>query len=205
MNGYSKAEEKWHVISHFVGLLFVCFNAHWLLVPEVGDRVRAGVWIFIVTFFAVFFSSSLYHAMPVGKWKRMLQRIDHMAIYFFIAGTNTPYLLLSDHTAAPIFLILMWLMVLIGVVLKLLPKHLLSDRISLFYYLLMGWLGVVTLYLVFHLAFASTLALLCAGGIFYTVGTYFYHHDHRRWYHTVWHVFVLLGATAHFAALYAQL
>jgi hemolysin III len=203
---YGFDEEKMHFITHFIGVLFILFFGHFLWSssqPYFGLRV--GIGIYLVTFFMVFFASSLYHHQYFKDHKRQLRKIDHIAIYFFIAGSNTPYLLgYTKSVGGTIFLVLMWSLVIFGTVIKWREINI-PDWISLIYYLFMGWLGVFTMYLIFHEIKASTIMLIVLGGVLYSVGAYFYKHDRIKWYHSIWHVFVLCAAFSHFAAIYLQI
>ncbi len=202
---YTVAEEKVHTWTHMFGVFFILVSAAPLLELGPSLKARQGLWIFVITFFMVFLASASYHATQNPRLKQHLKVFDHVSIYFFIAGSNTPYLWsVSDHTYAPHFLIAMWSIVVMGTIYKMAGwDH--RDWISLMFYLLMGWLGVVTVYLIYPVVIGSTLWLILLGGLFYTAGAYFYHYDDRPWYHSIWHLFVLLGALSHYAAIFVQL
>ncbi len=202
---YTIAEEKAHVATHLLGVIFIICLGRPLINLMDEQTSKISLWIFLFTFLFVFASSTIYHASRKIEIKRRLKILDHVAIYFFIAGSNTPYLsLISHHDWAPYFLIFMWALVLFGTLYKVLGWDL-KSWISLAFYLFMGWLGIVTVILIYPVVTGVTLQLIILGGIFYSIGAYFYHQDHRRWYHTIWHIFVLLGAFTHYTALYCQL
>ena len=205
ISNYSRREARVLVLTHLTGVVFILLFGNIILQQAQGLIQFTGVGVYILTFFGVFLASSTYHGVGSKKWKGRLKKLDHIAIYFFIAGSNTPYLLaVSDGTVGRIFLAVMWLLVLLGSLYKIKGWDM-NPWISLLFYLFMGWLGVVTVYLLYPNITNLTFYLVLIGGLFYTIGTYFFHHDHREWYHSVWHVFVLLGACTHFAALYYQL
>jgi len=204
--GFTIDEERVHTWTHLLGVIFILIAGPLLLsYAPLGSRMFLSILIYVATFLAVFGASSRYHSSKQDKEKDLYRKIDHIAIYFFIAGSNTPYLLgFSDYKFAWIFLVVMWVLVMIGVVYKWFGMNW-PDWISLVYYLLMGWLGVVTVYIIFDQINPITFALLVLGGILYTIGTFFYRKDFIKWYHSIWHVFVLLAAIAHYAALSFQL
>ncbi|NND05690.1 MAG: hypothetical protein HKN87_04860 [Saprospiraceae bacterium] len=204
--GFTIDEERAHTWTHLLGVLFIIVAGPVLLfLASIGSRMFISVVIYVITFLGVFAASARYHYAKDPAKKDFYRKIDHIAIYFFIAGSNTPYLLgFSGYSFAWIFLIVMWLLVLIGFLYKWFAMSW-PDWISLIYYLLMGWLGVVTVYVIFDRIDPITFLLLLVGGIFYTIGTYFYRRDFIKWYHFIWHVLVLLAAITHYAALSYQL
>ncbi len=204
--GFSQDEEYVHTWSHLLGVAFIMVAGPILMLSwELSLWMYAGLFIYVLTFLGVFSASALYHHTVEKSKKDHFRKADHIAIYFFIAGSNTPYLLgFSDHGSATLFLALMWLMVLFGLVYKWFSFEL-PDWVSLLYYLIMGWLGVVTVYLISDHVDGYTFSLLLLGGILYTIGTFFYRRDFIKWYHTIWHILVLLAAITHYAALFYQL
>lgn len=204
--GFTHDEERVHTWTHLLGVLFIMIAGPILLsCAPIGSRLFLSLLIYIATFLGVFAASSKYHHSKHDIEKDFYRKIDHIAIYFFIAGSNTPYLLgLSGYKFAWVFLVGMWVLVMIGMIYKWFAMNW-PDWISLVYYLLMGWLGVVTVYIIFDQIHSITFALLLLGGILYTIGTFFYRKDFIKWYHSIWHIFVLLAAISHFAALSYQL
>lgn len=198
-------EEHMHFFTHLLGVLFILFFGHYLWNAEdLTPRLQWGLFIYLITFLGVFSASAVYHFHYFKDHRKQLRKIDHSAIYFFIAGSNTPYLLgFTEGYSGMIFLVLMWMLVAVGLLIKWLEIQL-PDWISLIYYLFMGWLGVVTMYLIFNEIQLATLLLVIAGGALYSIGAYFYRFDHRKWYHSIWHIFVLSAAVTHFIAIYLQ-
>lgn len=202
---YSLAEEKFHARSHLLGVALILVMTKPLLDVAPTRQAQIGLWVFVLTFFMVFAASSIYHASTNPSWKRRLKKIDHISIYFFIAGSNTPYLWsVSDHPLARHFLAVMWLIVGLGTIYKWMEWDKIAW-ISLLIYLTMGWLGLITLYLIFQVVATGTIIFIIVGGCFYTIGAYFYHYDDLKWYHSIWHLFVLFGALTHYAAIFHQL
>ena len=118
-----------------------------------------------------------------------------------IAGSNTPFILmLMEGSLQVFFLVLFWSMVLVGTLYKMyfLNKY---PWFSLCFYLALGWLGVITAYFVYDQLTTNTLLLLLAGGVAYTIGTYYYNNDNIRYNHTIWHLFVMAGTLFHLFAV----
>lgn len=202
---YTSEEEYIHVLTHLLGVAFILISGFVLVSrSDLPKVVEWGLVIYVVTFLAVFLASSLYHSRMMLKHRNQLRKLDHIAIYFFIAGTNTPFLLgFSVSYFSQYFLALMWTLVLLGTAIKWFEWNI-PDWLSLVFYLFMGWLGLVTLYLIYTEVSSICIYLIAIGGVLYTIGAYFYRYDYRKWYHSIWHVFVLLAAISHFAAIYWQ-
>ncbi|AER55642.1 PAQR family membrane homeostasis protein TrhA [Pseudoxanthomonas spadix] len=170
-----------------------------------GDGWQLGTAIvFSVTLLLLYVASTLYHAIQHPMAKARLQVFDHCAIYLLIAGTYTPILLigLRGPWGWGMFAAV-WTIALFGVVFKLFFTgrfRLLSTGL----YLAMGWLVVVAIEPLLKSVDAFTLGWLLAGGIFYTLGTYFYQRDSVRYFHAIWHLFVLAGSVCHFVAVTGQ-
>jgi hemolysin III len=150
----------------------------------------------------LYFASTLYHAVPHPRAKRLLRKLDHGAIYLLIAGTYTPFTLgvLGGPWGWTLFA-LVWTLAIVGVTLKA------FDRISHPFwstalYLVMGWLAVIAAKPMLASIATPGLALLAAGGLCYTLGVAFFAADSRmRYGHFVWHLFVIAGTTCHFFAV----
>ena len=160
--------------------------------------------VYSITLLLLYVASTLYHAIPHAGAKARLQVFDHCAIYLLIAGTYTPITLigLRGPWRWGLF-IAIWTLAVSGVAFKLFFTgrfKLLSTGI----YIAMGWLVVVALKPMLHALDAFTLGWLLAGGLFYTLGTYFYQRDSIRYFHAVWHLFVLASSVCHFIAVTAQ-
>ncbi len=170
-----------------------------------GDGWQLGTAIvFSVTLLLLYVASTLYHAIQHPMAKARLQVFDHCAIYLLIAGTYTPILLigLRGPWGWGMFAAV-WSIALFGVVFKLFFTgrfRLLSTGL----YLAMGWLVVVAIEPLLKSVDNFTLGWLLAGGLFYTLGTYFYQRDSVRYFHAIWHLFVLAGSVCHFVAVTGQ-
>jgi len=203
----SLAEEIANSATHGIGALLSLFALPFLIVVAAtgGDAWQvAGAAIFGVTLFMLYACSTLYHAVPAARWKALLRRCDHAAIYLLIAGTYTPFLVGPLRGAwGWSMLIVVWTLAAAGVLFKAV-YGVRRPRLSTALYLAMGWLIVVAAVPLAHSVPAAGIAWLFAGGMFYTGGVVFYVLDQRvRFAHAVWHLFVLAGSTVHFWAVYA--
>jgi hemolysin III len=160
--------------------------------------------VFSVTLLLLYVASTLYHAIPHPGAKARLQIFDHCAIYLLIAGTYTPFTLigLRGPWGWGLFTAI-WTLAAAGVVFKLF----FTGRfrlLSTFIYLGMGWAVVVAIKPLLSSIDSFSLGWLLAGGLFYTLGTWFYQRDSVRYFHAIWHLFVLAGSVCHFVAVTAQ-
>ena len=204
VNHFSFVEEIWHSITHGIGF-FLSIAALSILVAFASLKGTAiaivSVSIYGATLIILYGSSTLYHAITHTKVKRLMQKFDHSAIYFLIAGTYTPLLLVAIGSVEgwTIFGI-EWGIALIGIMLKFLyPNR--FEIFSLVAYVLMGWLIVVILETFKNSIDPIGFWLVVAGGIAYTGGVIFYVKDNINYFHTIWHLFVMLGSVLHFFAV----
>ena len=199
------AEEIANAVTHGLGLL-----ASLIAVPVLLTATRShadfwmtlGVAVFGVTLVLMYLSSTLYHAVPNPRAKRLLRTLDHSAIYLLIAGTYTPFLLGPLRGAwGWSLLAVIWALAALGVIAKW-TFGFRFPRLSTGVYLAMGWLILVaTVPLVREVSMSGVLWLL-AGGLCYTGGVVFHATDHRlRFGHAVWHLFVAGGSLCHFLAV----
>jgi hemolysin III len=201
----SSGEELANSLTHGLGAAFALIVGPVLVVVAVrtGDRWRVvAAVIYATTVLLLFTSSSIYHGLRSPKAKALFQRIDHASIYLLIAGTYTPFTLVTLRGPWGWSLFgVVWGLAVAGVTLK----GTFGARLPMFstaVYLGMGWLMVIAIRpLAMHVAPRGILWLV-AGGLFYTMGVYFYARDeHRRFNHAVWHLFVLAGSISHFCAV----
>ena len=146
-------------------------------------------------------SSTLYHSIANYRAKKILQLFDHASIYILIAGSYTPIslLILRGAWGWSIFGI-NWGIALIGVALKFLyPRK--FEKLSLYLYVIMGWIIVIALGPLIHNMPSGGLWLLVIGGLFYSFGIIFYLKDAKPYFHTIWHFFVLAGSLCHYFAI----
>ena len=201
----SRAEEIANSASHGLGLIAALIGVPWLIVDAArrGDAAFiVGVSIFSATVLLLYLASAIYHALPLGKAKRVFKVLDHSSIFLLIAGTYAPFTLgvLRGPWGWTLFGIV-WGLAIVGVVLKSIGKAS-HPIVSTGFYLLMGWLVMIAVTpLVTRVPFLGLLWLL-AGGMFYTAGVAFFATDSRLKYgHLLWHVFVVAGTACHYLAV----
>jgi channel protein, hemolysin III family len=201
----SLGEEIANSVSHGVGLLAAVAAAPVLVVAAVQRGGAAGIVgasIFAATMVLLYLTSTLYHALPRNRAKRVFQVLDHGAIYLLIAGTYTPFTLgVLRGTWGWTLFGLVWGLALIGVVLKAVGG-VRYPTLSTCLYLAMGWLALIAVKpLWLHVPMWGLFWLL-TGGIAYTMGVAFFAADKRvRYSHFVWHLFVIAGTACHFIAI----
>ena len=194
--------EQGNTWTHLVGVVFA-LSSIWMVWPAVykGWQWAFGVIFFIVGMFLMFLCSTLYHWWWPGRGKNVLRKLDHISIYVMIACSYTPICVsvVGGWIGWTVFG-LQWAVVIGGVFYKVfaMGKY---PRLSLALYLFMGWSVLLVIKPVFERLSLPAMLCIVAEGIFYTVGTYFFAHDHRKHFHAIWHVFVLLGAMAHWTAV----
>ncbi len=150
----------------------------------------------------LFLASTLYHAIPHPQAKRWLKTFDHCAIYLLIAGSYTPFLLVSLRTPLAIgLMIVIWTIAFIGILMKVAFIHR-FKRLSLTTYLVMGWLSLIVIYQLAITLDIGGLTLLAVGGVIYSLGVIFYVAHRIPFNHAIWHCFVLAGCVCHFFAIY---
>ncbi len=170
-----------------------------------GDGWQLGASIvFGVALLLLYLASTLYHSIHHPVIKGRLKVFDHCAIYVLIAGTYTPFTLIGLRGPVGWWLFgTIWALALAGVVFKLFYTGR-FKKLSTMIYVAMGWLILVAAKPLFAALDAWTLGWLIAGGVFYTLGTVFYHRPSMRYSHAVWHLFVIAGSVCHYIAVFAQ-
>ena len=201
-------EEAANALSHGIGFLLAVASLPVLVefTARQGSRsAMLGACIFSLTMILLYFSSAVYHWLPRGRAKDWFNRLDHAAIYLFIAGTYTPFAhgLIDDSTGwAPFALI--WSLALAGVWAKV-RNRLRNPRWSTALYIALGALAVLAAAPLLQRLPFDGLLLLLGGSLAYTVGVVFFLLDQRlRYGHFVWHLFVLIGSACHFFATLLQ-
>ena len=203
-------EELANSVSHGAALLAAIAAVPFLMLASsphgnAADASHAnfvGALVFALTMVFLYFTSTLYHALPEGRAKTVFLKLDHGAIYFFIAGSYTPFALgAMDGSRDWLMLGLVWAMALAGATLKVVDL-LETPWLSTGLYLAMGWLVLVAAVPIVERVSLPVFNLLVAGGLAYTVGVVFFVLDSKlRYAHTVWHGFVAAGTGCHFFAV----
>jgi hemolysin III len=204
LSRWARAEEWANSITHGIGLVLSIIGLVFLLVFAVAqDEISAivGCSIFGGTLVLMYTASTLYHSFRTPRIKCILRVVDHIAIYLFIAGSYTPFVLLYfDGGLLWTLLCLEWGIALAGTVYKLF----FTGRfpiLSTIIYLAMGWLVVLAIKPLMAAAPFGCLAWIVAGGLCYTAGVAFFVWDRLPFNHAIWHLFVLAGSLCHYFAL----
>jgi hemolysin III len=200
----SLGEEIANSVSHGVALLAAVVAIPFLIAAarHFGVASIVGAGVFAATMVLLYLTSTLYHALPTGRAKRVFLKLDHGAIYVFIAGSYTPFALgaLGGPWGWTLFG-LVWSFAVLGVTLKAFDR-LSHPWLSTGLYLLMGWLVLIAAVPLVERVPLPGIALLAAGGLAYTAGVLFFMLDSRlRYAHAVWHGFVVAGTGCHFFAV----
>jgi hemolysin III len=208
---YTFGEELAHGLTHGLGALLA-------IAGLTGLVAKAAVWghareiaaaaIFGASLVLMYAASTLFHAIPrsaLPATKRVLRVIDHCLIYVLIAGTYTPFTLVTLHDPpyAPwgwSLLGFVWSLAAVGIAFKIFTTGR-FEAISLTIYLLMGWCGLVAVQPLLHALAAPGLWLLLAGGLCYSFGVVFYLCEQLRYHHAIWHACVLAGSACHYFAV----
>ncbi|OCH42867.1 PAQR family membrane homeostasis protein TrhA [Aliivibrio fischeri] len=203
---YSKKEELANSLSHALGMVFGVValillllkanaaNADWLTITSMS--------VYGASIILLFLASTLYHSIAAPKAKRLLKTLDHCAIFLLIAGSYTPYLLVSLRTPLAYWLMgVIWAIALIGIIGKIVFVYR-FKKLSLITYLIMGWLSVIAVYqLVIHIDINGVI-LLGLGGVIYSLGVIFYVAKKIPYNHAIWHLFVFGGCVTQFLSIY---
>ncbi|NLB59416.1 MAG: hemolysin III family protein [Gammaproteobacteria bacterium] len=164
----------------------------------------ASAIVFSISLVLLYLASTLYHSFQQPVIKRRLKVFDHCAIYLLIAGTYTPFTLVGLRgTVGWSLFAAIWTLALAGVVFKLFFTGR-FRKLSTVIYVAMGWLVLVAIKPVLGALDAWTFGWLVAGGLFYTLGTVFYHRESIPYAHAIWHVFCIAGSVCHYLAVMAQ-
>ncbi|WP_252088475.1 hemolysin III family protein [Pseudomonas sp. MWU13-3659] len=197
--------ERFNAWTHLVGAVLACIGAVWLIVVA---GVQGDPWkivsfsIYGFTLLLLYSISTLYHSTR-GRAKRVMRKLDHLSIYLLIAGSYTPFCLVSLRGPWGWSLFgVVWGLAVIGMLQEIKPRS--EARIlSIIIYAVMGWIVLVAVKPLLSSLGAAGFAWLAAGGVFYTVGIIFFAFDSRfRHWHGIWHLFVIAGSLMHFVAVY---
>ncbi|WP_020529998.1 PAQR family membrane homeostasis protein TrhA [Flexithrix dorotheae] len=191
-------------ISHGFGLLFGIISIPILIGFSISQESISGivgVSIYGFSFLMVYTFSTLYHSIKIPKVTEVLRTLDHISIYFLIAGSYTPFILIYFLTPAGITILsILWGLTLLGIVFKIFftQKY---NYLSTIIYLLMGWILVFAPESFLDNLPASSFILLCVGGGLYTLGVVFYLWEKLPYNHAIWHIFVLAASICHYVAI----
>ena len=196
----SNKEEFWNSLTHFTGIILTLIGVPFLITQN-SDLTELELFSLLFFQFGLLFmytSSTLYHYVQNIRIKKVLRVVDHISIYYLIAGSYAPVCLITlrDHSGIEIFLIIISLM-LLGTLFKIFFTGK-FEKLSLYLYLLMGWLIVIKIDELINLINFRGLLLVIVSGLLYTIGTYFYSSKTIKYSHSIWHLFVLGGSVTHY-------
>lgn len=198
---FSRREEIVNAVTHGIGAgLAISALVILIVVAAIdGSAVHVvGFSIFGATMVVLYLASTIYHSLTHPSAKQLFRKFDHMSIFLLIAGSYTPFCL----TVLPgwigwSILAIVWTCAVAGIVLKAFHtgKH---EGLSTFLYIMMGWLVIPAIKPLYDSVSFETFLFLMLGGVFYTAGTFFFLKDRKKYFHGIWHLFVLAGSTFHF-------
>ncbi|MBX9754704.1 MAG: hemolysin III family protein [Pseudomonadaceae bacterium] len=197
--------EKFNAWTHLIGAVLAVAGAFWLLLLAgfSGDRWKIiSVAIYGVSLIVLYSASTIYHSVQ-GRAKVIMQKLDHLSIYLLIAGSYTPFCLVTLRGPwGWSLLATVWSLALIGMLQEIKPRS--EARImSLIIYAVMGWIVLVAVKPLIAVLGTEGFSWLAAGGVFYTVGIIFFANDSRfRHWHGIWHLFVMAGSLLHFITIW---
>ena len=196
--------EKFNAWTHLAGGVLALIGSVWLLILAAmdGDLLKiVSVAIYGFTLVLLYSTSTLYHSVR-GRAKSVMQKLDHLSIYLLIAGSYTPFCLVTLRGTWGWWMFgIVWSLAVIGMLQEIKPRS--EARVlSIVIYAVMGWIVLVAVKpLLAELGNAGFIWLV-AGGVFYTVGIIFFAYDQRfRHWHGIWHLFVIVGSLLHFVTI----
>ena len=202
---YLIVNEVFNAITHGIGTALSIAGLVLLIIKgvQMHSPIRIVSYsIFGASMILLFLFSTLFHSLIFTKAKKVFQVFDHSSIYLLIAGSYTPYSLVTiGGTLGWTMFIIIWALAITGIVYKaiFLQKR---GKADFFLYILMGWLCVIAIKPLYIGLGFNGLLLLVLGGVSYTAGTYFYSKQHLKFMHVIWHLFVLAGAVFIFFSVY---
>lgn len=201
----SRGEEIANFVSHtagaglaILGFIMLIIRASWYNnIPALISYI-----IFSLGLMVLYTMSSIYHGLKPSKAKNVFEILDHSSIYFLIAATYTPFLILGLHSNMGItLLVIQWVICAIGITFKAFFTGKFKG-ISTIIYLLMGWMIVISWNELVANISPISLGFLLTGGILYSLGTIFYMWKLCKFNHMIWHIFVVLGSLSHYIAIW---
>lgn len=196
--------EKFNALTHLVGAALALAGTVVLIVLAAADGDPwkvVSVSIYGVTLVLLYSFSTLYHSLR-GRAKNVLRKLDHLSIYLLIAGSYTPFCLVTLHGPWGWWLLgVVWGLAVLGILQEQRQKS--GTRIlSVVIYVSMGWVALVALVPLLQALGPAGFSWLATGGLFYTIGIVFYAFDSRLTHaHGIWHLFVIAGSAAHYVAI----
>lgn len=202
---YTIKEEIWNCVIHGMG---IALSIAALTILVIFSSLEGNVWavvstsVFGTSMILLYSASTIYHAVSNPERKKKLKKFDHISIYYLIAGSYTPFLLVNMRGFVGWTLFgIIWGLAILGTCLKLMTSGSGTKAWSIGLYILMGWMIIFASKELFANLSEIGAVFLILGGIFYTFGILFYIWKSRQYTHAIWHLFVLIGTTMHFFAV----
>ena len=198
-------EEVGNAVSHGVAAIIFIFLLPFTAVYmylEGGMSHAAGGSIFVISMLLMFLASTLYHSMEHNtNHKYVMRLLDHSFIYVAIAGTYTPIAIsVVGGTFGLVILIVQWAATILGILYKVLAP-VVNEKVSLAIYLIMGWSAVAFIPSIISETSWVFIGLIILGGLAYTAGAWFYAQKTRKYFHMIWHFFIIIAAICHYTAI----
>ncbi len=197
-------EEIANSISHGLGFILSIVAITFLVVYSCKDNDPWKMIAFSIygsSLSILYLFSTLYHSFSNSRIKAIFRRLDHAAIYLLIAGTYTPFILISLRETWVIYLFpVVWSMAIIGIYIKIFYIHR-YERLTLLYYIIMGWMALIAVKPLFNSIPIESFIWIFIGGLSYTSGVIFYAWERLPFNHTIWHGFVLMGSVSHYIGI----
>jgi hemolysin III len=202
---YTVSEEIAHALTHGLGIVLSIIG---LVVMVVYSALNGGILhiastsVYGASMILLYSTSTLYHAIPLPAAKKILRQCDHAAIYVLIAGTYTPFMLVSLQDSWGWTLLgVIWFIAIVGIVMEFVQQKR-FKRLSLFLYLGLGWIVIVAINPMIEHVGTDGMLLLLLGGLSYSFGVIFYVWHKLAYNHAIWHVFVLAGSVFHYFSIF---
>tara|TARA_B100000886_G_scaffold278476_1_gene202495 strand:+ start:228 stop:866 length:639 start_codon:yes stop_codon:yes gene_type:complete len=196
-------EEFWNAVTHFIGLILAIIGIPFLFFfnTHASSLSILSLCLFSIGLLMVYGSSTTYHRVSGINLKRKMQVLDHISVFYLILGSYAPVCLITlyDYSGLLIFSAVL-IIAIIGTILKIFYTGRL-EFLFLFFYLATGWLILIDIETLFEIINTKAKFLLMAGGVSYSVGILFYAFDKIKFFHSIWHMFVLFGSIFHYTMI----
>ena len=196
-------EEFWNTVTHFIGLILAFLGIPFLFFynTHFSSLSVFSISLFSIGLLLVYGSSTIYHRVSETNLKRKLKVLDHISVFYLILGSYAPVCMITlyDYSGMFIFSAVLFIAI-IGTILKIFYTGRL-EVLFLLFYLTMGWLIVIDIGTLFDIIETNAKTLLVAGGVSYTIGVFFYAFDKIKFFHSIWHIFVLMGSIFHYSMI----
>lgn len=202
---YLITDQIFSAVTHGIGIILAIIGAIFLLIRgfHQGNPLNiTAYFIYAFTLFFLYLSSTLFHSLYFTKAKGVFQVLDHSSIFLMIAGTYTPYCLISLHsTFGIVILAFIWLLAIGGILYKIFNVGR-FKYFETFLYVLMGWAIIIAMKPLYFAIGKVGITLLIAGGVAFTVGACLYLMKNIKYIHVIWHIFVMIGTALMYFSVY---